>query len=102
MEALAQKYQHKLAAYNRDNPQLPLSLSFGWAIEKKANIDLLFKTADNNMYRQKMHRSQSVRGSIVQLMMKALEEKDQITEGHVDRLGYLMEKNGTKAGIVTG
>lgn len=102
MEELVQKYRQKLAVHNRENPHIPLSLSFGWAIEKKANIDLIFKTADNNMYRQKMHQSQSIRGSIVKLMMQALEEKDHITEGHVDRLGHLMEKIGRKIGLSQG
>jgi len=32
------------------------------------DTDILFKTADNNMYRQKMHQSQSVRSSIVKTM----------------------------------
>jgi len=32
------------------------------------DTDILFKTADNNMYRQKMHQSQSVRGSIIKTM----------------------------------
>ena len=102
MEELAETYRQKLEDYNRENPQLPLNLSFGWAIGKSTDIDLTFKTADNTMYRQKMHQSQSVRGSIVQLMMQALEEKDHITEGHVDRLGRLMEKMGQKIGLSQG
>ncbi len=88
-------YRKKVSDYNLDNPQLPLSLSFGWALDtQNINVDTVFKTADNNMYRQKLHQSQSIRSSIVQAMMKALEVRDHITEGHADRLGDLMEMMG--------
>ena len=88
-------YRRRVEDYNLKNPHLPLSLSIGWASgEEAANAENIFKTADNNMYRQKMHRKQSVRGSIVQTMMKALEARDHITEGHADRLSFFMEKLG--------
>lgn len=97
MEELERFYRTKIINYNKENPHLPLSLSLGWALETEpANMEVVFKTADNNMYRQKMHQRQSVRGSIVQIMMKALEEKDHITEGHADRVGELMELMGCK------
>jgi len=97
LEKLEKFYKAQIITYNEQNPHLPLSLSLGWAVdEDSSNIDRVFKEADNYMYRQKMHQSHSVRGSIVQTMMKALEAKDHITEGHVDRLGNLMEKMGRK------
>lgn len=100
MEAMDDYYQKQVEQYNAENPQLPLSLSFGRAIDTNvSNIEKVFKEADNNMYRQKMHQQQSVRGSIVQMMMKALEARDHITEGHADRLGELMEKMGKKMGF---
>lgn len=95
MEELDQYYRRAVEAYNKESPHLPLSLSLGWAIGASSTAtEVIFKEADNNMYRQKLHQSQSVRGSIVQTMMKALEERDHITEGHADRLGELMEKMG--------
>lgn len=95
MNELEEVYRAKIAEHNQNCPQLPLSVSMGWAVGDAAeNTDILFKTADNNMYRQKMHQSQSVRGSIVKTMMVALEAKDHITEGHADRLGDLMEQMG--------
>ncbi|MBP2636700.1 MAG: diguanylate cyclase with sensor [Firmicutes bacterium] len=97
LEELDRYYQSKVSDYNQGNPYLPLSLSFGWAIDmQNINIDTVFTTADNNMYRQKLHQSQSIRSSIVQAMMKALEVRDHITEGHADRLGDLMEMMGEK------
>ena len=95
MDDLYDDYRRRVAAYNEDNPHLPLSLSLGWALgSDRQGMEYLFKEADNNMYRQKMHQSQSVRGAIVQTMMKALEERDHITEGHTERLGNLMEMMG--------
>jgi diguanylate cyclase (GGDEF)-like protein len=95
MKELEDVYRAKIADHNQNCPQLPLSVSMGWAVGEAAeDTDILFKTADNNMYRQKMHQSQSVRGSIVKTMMVALEAKDHITEGHADRLGDLMEQMG--------
>jgi HD-GYP domain-containing protein (c-di-GMP phosphodiesterase class II) len=42
------------------------------------------------MYREKMHRDRSTRSSTVQALMKALEARDFITEGHSDRLQQLV------------
>jgi diguanylate cyclase (GGDEF)-like protein len=103
MEALEKRYKESVAGYNEENPHLPLSLSFGWAADfTGAYFDQVFKEADNNMYRQKMHQSHSVRSAIVQIMMKALEARDHITEGHADRLGDLMERMGQKLRLPQG
>lgn len=100
MENLNRRYQNKVDEYNRNTPHLPLSLSLGWAIgEGCPDADTVFKSADNNMYRQKMHQSQSTRSAIVQIMMRALEARDNITEGHVDRLGELMERMGRRLSL---
>jgi len=82
-----------VSQYNKDNPQLPVSLSIGWAadFQGSSNVEELLKQADNNMYREKMHQSQSTRSSIVQAMMQALEARDHITEGHADRMQILAE-----------
>jgi HD-GYP domain-containing protein (c-di-GMP phosphodiesterase class II) len=49
------------------------------------------------MYREKLHRSQSVRSTIVQTLKKALEARDFMAEGHVNRLQLLM---GTLAPLI--
>lgn len=79
--------------YNKNNLQLPLSLSSGWAADYAAGTDVetVFKKADYNMYREKMHQRLSTRSAIVQAMMQALEARDYITEGHADRLQNLVE-----------
>jgi diguanylate cyclase (GGDEF)-like protein/PAS domain S-box-containing protein len=103
MKDLETRYKHAVINYNKENPHLPLSLSVGWAISTEGgHLDQVFKEADNNMYRQKMHQSQSVHGAIVQTMMKALEARDHITEGHADRIGKLMVSMGQKLQISQG
>lgn len=84
--------------YNLKNPKVPLSLSVGWATSKEngGNVDVLFKEADNNMYREKMHKGLSIRSAIVQALMHALEARDYITEGHADRLQSLVEGLGRR------
>lgn len=83
-----------LSKYNSTNPEIPLSVSIGCATKSDASIKLndIFKEADDKMYREKLHRSQSTHSDIVQTLMKALEARDYITEGHGERLQNLVEK----------
>jgi diguanylate cyclase (GGDEF)-like protein len=80
---------------------VPLSLSIGTAIRTDPDIPLteIYKEADNNMYRQKLYRSQSTRSAIVQTLMKALEARDFITEGHAERLQFMVADLGNKLGL---
>ncbi len=80
---------------------VPLSLSIGTAIRTNPAVPLteIFKEADNNMYRQKLYRSQSARSAIVQTLMKALEARDFITEGHAERLQFMVADMGNKLGL---
>jgi diguanylate cyclase (GGDEF)-like protein len=96
IEAAIDQFMGMITYYSLSNPQLPVSVSVGWAADfgDGADIDALLKEADNAMYRQKMHQSQSMRNAIVQTMMKALEARDYITEGHADRLQALVERIG--------
>ncbi|SDE92171.1 bifunctional diguanylate cyclase/phosphohydrolase [Sporomusa acidovorans] len=91
-------------AYNQTAPLsegIVLSLSMGFAITQSSHDDLqeVFKTADNNMYRKKLNHSQSNRSAIVQTAMKLLEARDFITEGHGDRLQLLVARLGTALGL---
>ncbi len=98
MDAMIENIQLRIAEYNKDNPQLPVSLSTGWAADyhSSKNIEEIYKQADHDMYRQKIHQGQSSRSAIVQTMMKALEVRDYITEGHTDRLQDLVGDLGRK------
>jgi diguanylate cyclase (GGDEF)-like protein/PAS domain S-box-containing protein len=92
-DATFKEIQNHVDFYNTTNPTIPISLSLGFAISKKQPLDMnaLFREADNNMYREKLHRKSSTRNAIVLALMKALEARDFITEGHGDRLQNLLE-----------
>lgn len=83
----------KIDRYNAKNPTVPISLSIGFGVSTHNSLDMvaLFKEADNNMYREKLHRQKSTRSAIVQALMKALAARDFQTEGHGDRLQDLIE-----------
>ena len=80
-------------------PHLPLSISTGYAVSLGDSMAQLFKAADDSMYREKLHRSQSVRSAIVQALLKALEARDFVTEGHGERMQSLVTGLGEAAGL---
>ncbi|MDH7478494.1 MAG: diguanylate cyclase, partial [Syntrophomonadaceae bacterium] len=95
------RIREAVAQYNQENHEAPLSISVGFALQADSPTSMaeLFKEADNNMYREKLHRSQSARSAIVQALMKALEARDFITEGHADRLQNLVAALGSALGL---
>lgn len=89
--------------YNETDPEIPLNVSIGFAVGSMdtTSVSELFKEADNNMYREKLHRSQSARSAIVQTLMKALEARDFITEGHANRLQVYVKEMAAVLGMST-
>jgi len=87
-----QRLSESVDAYNNAHQELFLNISIGYAASRGTplNIDNLFREADNNMYREKLHHSRSARSAIVQTLMKALEARDFNTEGHANRLQDLV------------
>ncbi len=51
------------------------------------------------MYRVKLHSSRSARSAVVQTLLKALEARDFITEGHGERMQSLAVLLGRKLGV---
>ncbi|MGE5381513.1 MAG: PAS domain S-box protein [Methylocystaceae bacterium] len=92
LEQRAQEIQKLINQYNEENLHLPLSISIGTAVYKNAEMSLrdVYKEADNNMYRFKLNNSKSARNAVVQTLMKALEARDFITEGHGERMQQLV------------
>jgi diguanylate cyclase (GGDEF)-like protein/PAS domain S-box-containing protein len=101
IENICNRVRNSMLEYNELYPGIPLSISMGFSAMENRPLDMkqLFKEADNEMYREKLHRSQSTRSSIVQALMRALEARDYITEGHADRLQNLVEVLSEAAGI---
>jgi len=90
-----------VAAFNGINHGLPLSLSLGWAVAANSpvNTEQLFREADNNMYREKLHSRSSGHSSIVTTLMQALQERDYITSGHADRMEKLVAAMGAACNL---
>lgn len=93
IEKTCLRIRQNVSKHNEENPERYLSISIGYAISngKKVNpIDLL-KEADNKMYQEKLYSSQSTRSAVIRTLMKSLEIRDFIAEGHVDRLQVLIK-----------
>lgn len=101
LKKAADRIQAAIERYNAANPDQLLSISIGFSVssDQMANTARLYREADDNMQREKLHRSRSARSSIVQALMKALEERDFITEGHTDRLQGIVEKVARNIGL---
>jgi diguanylate cyclase (GGDEF)-like protein/PAS domain S-box-containing protein len=100
-ESVVKRMRETINTYNENNKDLPLGLSLGLATADRSDISLkeLFKRADDMMYRDKLYRSSSSRGKIVQSLLAALAERDYITEGHARRLEDLCRAVGEKINL---
>lgn len=101
VEAAYRRVRDAVDRYNSNNPDIPLSLSIGCAVRHEPSISMneVFQAADNNMYREKLHRRQSARSAIVKTLMKALQARDFMTEGHAERIKDLVATLGEYIGL---
>lgn len=86
--------------YN-EGKSITLSISLGYALRLSPLTSMkdVFREADNYMYKKKLNRSQSTRSAIVTTLMKTLESRDFITEGHALRLQKLVSMMAEKLGL---
>ena len=77
-----------------------LSLSTGMSISQGGSVNLLrmFKEADNNMYREKLQRSQKTRATITKVVTGLLESRDYVAEGHTQRIAEICARLGAGLG----
>jgi len=101
VENACQRIQEAVASYNATNPELPLSISVGFAVSNgfHRNLKDVFKEADNSMYRKKLYRTQSVRSTIVKTLINTLKARDLTTEKHVIRLEKLLASMAALIGL---
>lgn len=92
LDKAAVRIDKKINQYNRTNPSLPLSVSMGKAIRKdnRSSLRDIYKEADNRMYRTKLQRSGSAHSAVVNTLLKALQARDNLTEGHGERMRMLV------------
>ncbi|SMD05271.1 diguanylate cyclase domain-containing protein [Sporomusa malonica] len=94
------RIHQKLRVYNSSRSDFTISLSLGYAsVSHAASLKDAVKLADNRMYKEKLHRSQSARSALVKTLMHALHARDFITEGHGERMQELVEKLARRAGV---
>ncbi len=100
-EKIANRIRARVQRYNRDEKNLPLSISLGVATATNETQSLMevLQDADSLMYRDKLHRSSKARSLIVEKLKSELEEKDFFKQGHGSRLREWGQKVGEKAGL---
>jgi diguanylate cyclase (GGDEF)-like protein/PAS domain S-box-containing protein len=84
--------------YNIINPTFPLSLSTGFATGEPPLQNILIE-ADNNLNRNKLHRSASAKSHLTTTLMTMLAERDFVTEGHAERLEKMAATMADAAGL---
>lgn len=92
-EGLCQIIRERALAASRDNPDIFLSLSVGYAVtdDPDKSLESFLKDADEQVSREKLLRSRSTRSALVQSMMTLLEARDYLTEGHAERMEELSD-----------
>jgi diguanylate cyclase (GGDEF)-like protein/PAS domain S-box-containing protein len=100
-EEIMRRIREKINQINQDDDAVPLGISIGIATagDKDTGLKDTYKQADDSMYRDKLYRSSSSRGKIVQSLLAALAERDYITEGHARRLEELCRAIGEKVDL---
>ncbi len=70
------------------NEHYPFSMSIGYSTKTSIedNIDTIFKEAEDNMYKDKIHRGPKLRKEAVDFLIKKLFEKDPLSEVHSRRV----------------
>jgi len=101
LEQICHRLREKVSQFREAHTTIPLSISIGMSVRTspEQTMDEVFKAADDNMYREKLHSSQSVRSAIVYTLAKALEARDFVTDGHADRLQDLVVELAIAAGM---
>jgi len=86
---------------NRECPEIPISLSMGYAVHWGNPVDMeaLYRQADNRMYRNKLQREPRARSMIVKTLTRAMEARDFMAQGHCERLQKLMDPLARAMGL---
>jgi diguanylate cyclase (GGDEF)-like protein len=101
LDQLVKKVIENVDAVNERSDSVIISISFGYAVAENGYVDVdsFYSIADNHMYQNKMFKATSARSSIVKTLMKTLQAKDFITEGHADRMASLATALGERVNL---
>lgn len=98
-QKIYKKMHEKIEQYN-NHAEICLSISVGYIINPDENplpINKLLKSADDNMYKEKLLHRHSSRSAIVNTLMHTLGERDFVTGEHAERMQYLVTFLGKEA-----
>lgn len=89
------------AIENEKIMNIPISVSIGWGIKQSSDdrMEVIFKNAEDMMYRNKASDNKSLRHQTIQLIMKTLFEKNPREEAHSKRVSNICLKIGEKIGL---
>lgn len=75
---------------------IELSVSFGWEIKVNEydEINVIYKKAEDHLYKRKLFESPSMRGKTINVIIKTLHEKNKREEMHSVRVSTLCENMG--------
>ena len=98
---LKNRIQQAISDYAATEPTTPLSISSGYASNSGRAVSAadLFKEADNNMYREKLHCRPHTRKLIVQAVLQVLKSRDFVEDGHGDRLEQMITDLARRCGV---
>ncbi len=76
--------------------KISISLSSGYSFHSEGAVDAvwMYGEADNNMYQHKLLKESSTHSHLVKALLKTMEAKDYIIEGHAVRMEELCVKIG--------
>jgi HD-GYP domain-containing protein (c-di-GMP phosphodiesterase class II) len=98
VEAACRRIRDGIITFNQENEDFYLSLSIGYAVSD-GPLAGLFKEADNNMYSEKLRRNDNVRTATVHILMKALNTRDFVMDGHTDRMEEMVAGLAQEVGV---
>ncbi|MEI6601915.1 MAG: HD domain-containing phosphohydrolase [Clostridia bacterium] len=92
---------HEYCAGQKIN-NIPLSVSIGYAIKELPSDEMkeVFKRAEDEMYRNKLSESTSMRSSIMELILHTLFEKSHREMLHSERVSKICESIATRMGFI--
>lgn len=86
----------KIACHLESDGKYPVSIALGAAVKETEDddINIIFKTAEDNMYRKKMIERKSMTSSVFSFFVTALFERRLEDEDHTERLKNYINKLG--------
>ena len=101
VEGICRRIREGVDRENRDNPELYLGISLGYAISDDiyASLEDVFRDADKSMYRDKIAHKGTTRRYIVRGLMQTLAAKKLVTVDHIERLKQLVTKLALAMGL---